>query len=62
LAFGEMGSLNLPDELPASYRDQYGGVWLHDQEQKAEHFPTQEDISRQVEKVVESVKRIHDLD
>jgi acetoin utilization protein AcuC len=62
LAFGEMASLNLPDELPASYRDQYGGVWLHDQEQKAEHFPTQEDISRQVEKVVESVKRIHDLD
>ena len=32
LAFGVLSGQTFPDELPASYREQYGGHWLHDRE------------------------------
>ena len=62
LAFGEMAGLSFPDELPADYREQYGGRWLQDREQDFNLPPAQQEISHQVASVVESVKRVHKLD
>jgi acetoin utilization protein AcuC len=61
LAFGEMANLSWPEKLPPHYRNRYGGRWLNDREQDFEQLPVQQEVSAQVEQVVESVMRIHKL-
>lgn len=61
LAFGEMAGLSWPEELPPHYGNRYGGLWLKDQLQDYKQIPSQGEVSAQVQQVVESVKRVHNL-
>ncbi|MBN1250207.1 MAG: acetoin utilization protein AcuC [Anaerolineae bacterium] len=56
LAFGVMSEQAFPDELPQSYRDQYGGQWLHDRDPAPIDRATRDRARRRAEEVVAAVK------
>lgn len=56
LAFAEMAGHALPEELPAGYRERYGGRWLRDQEVPGWVLEGQEPMYRRVEKVIEAAR------
>ena len=61
LAFAAMAGLSLPDELPESYRAEYGGKWLEDRDGPEIDPVLQSLVRRRVEEVVAQVKRAHGL-
>jgi acetoin utilization protein AcuC len=61
LAFGVMSEQTFPDELPASYRAQYGGQWLHDREGPPLNEATQARVRSRVEETVAALKAHHKL-
>jgi hypothetical protein len=56
-----MSEQTFPDELPASYRAQYGGQWLHDREGSPLPEATQARVRSRVEETVATVKAKHGL-
>ncbi len=61
LAFGVMSEQTFPDELPASYRAQYGGRWLHDREGLSLPEAVQARVRSRVGEMVAAVKAQHGL-
>lgn len=61
LAFGVMSEQRFPDELPQSYRDQYGGQWLRDREEAPIDRTTRARARRRAEEVVAEVKTRFEL-
>jgi acetoin utilization protein AcuC len=62
LALGVMAGQELPDELPASYREKYGGRFLHDQQGPDLGTLTRERTRKAVEETVQRVKELHRLE
>jgi acetoin utilization protein AcuC len=56
LAFGAMSGQTFPDELPASYREQYGGTWLHDREVPSISEAMRSHVRHRVEETVKALK------
>jgi acetoin utilization protein AcuC len=56
LAFGVMSEQAFPDALPKSYREQYGGVWLHDHVGPGLDRATRAEVRRRAEETVAAVK------
>jgi acetoin utilization protein AcuC len=61
LAFAVMAGLSLSDELPESYRAEYGGRYLEDQEGPEIDPFVKGLVRRRVEEVVAQVKQVHGL-
>jgi acetoin utilization protein AcuC len=61
LAFGVMSEQTFADALPASYRTQYGGRWLHDREGPVLPDAARARIRQQVEKTVDALRSRHHL-
>lgn len=61
LAFGVMAGLDLPDNLPAGYVSQYGGLFLRDREQYRMEASLYGQIRRSVEGIVRAVQKAHGL-
>ena len=59
LAFGVMSGQTLPDDLPESYRETYGGQWLHDHEKPALDGASRSQVRRHAEQVVAAVQSAH---
>lgn len=61
LAFGVMSGQELPNELPAAFREEYGGETLRDREGPRLDEARQEHVRREVEAVVAEAKKLHGL-
>ncbi len=61
LAFGVMADLDFPERLPADYRKNYGGRWLHDQQDFNLDNEARSAIQEQVRAIVRHVKHTHRL-
>ena len=61
LAFAVMAEQSLSDELPAAYREQYGGHWLEDQDQVWLNDRTRSYVRQHTEKVVAEVQKLHHI-
>jgi acetoin utilization protein AcuC len=61
LAFGVMSGQTFPDELPASYREQYGGHRLHDREAPSILEAARSRIRHRVEETIRALQEQYDL-
>ena len=61
LAFGVMPGQEGPAELPASYRANFGGGFLHDQERPELNADLRGRISEATDAVVAEVRRLHGI-
>jgi acetoin utilization protein AcuC len=61
LAFGVMSGQTFPDELPTTYREQYGGRWLHDREAPLISDVVRSRVRHRVEETVEALQERYDL-
>lgn len=61
LAFAKMSGQKLSDELPLSYQQEYGDLWLEDKEQVRFDERTQSYVRRYAEKVVTELTRLHHI-
>ncbi|MDX1616815.1 MAG: hypothetical protein R3300_21080, partial [Candidatus Promineifilaceae bacterium] len=62
LAWAVMSGQTLPEQLPEAYRERYGGRLLHDQEAAQLDGQSLAQLGRRLEKTVDRVRRIHELD
>jgi acetoin utilization protein AcuC len=61
LAFGVMSEQTFDDELPAAYRERYGGRWLHDRDIPTLGEMTKARVRSHAEEIVAAVKARHGL-
>jgi acetoin utilization protein AcuC len=61
LAFGVMSEQEFADDLPAAYRERYGGRWLRDHDQAPSQDRVRERTRAHAEEVVAALKAEHDI-
>ena len=57
-----MEELDLPDELPAGYRNKDGGLWLHDRETPQISPLVRRVIHDRVQSTVTQLEHLHHMD